>query len=270
MGLKISDLVIFSDVDGTLITHDGTMPERNIEAIKRFKDKGGKFAICTGRAPKAAKQVAMQAGANFPCVVSNGGAVYDYGEDKYLMHSYITDRVVEYTKEIMDTFKDLGVFVIKNEYYYVRRHTGESGYIEARGEKTFPKANIDDLPLPWDKVIFTVNQHNKNEILDKLIARRFPDVYFLFTSDYLMEMLPMESDKKNAIESILAQKNMTWENAVAIGDYFNDLNMIKAANIGATTAEAPDSIQKASDFIAGPCEKGSVADLIEYLEKEYK
>ena len=47
--MKIADILLVSDLDGTLIGKDHQIPERNLEAIKRFKEKGGKFCVATGR-----------------------------------------------------------------------------------------------------------------------------------------------------------------------------------------------------------------------------
>lgn len=42
-------LYLFSDVDGTLITDDGIIPDKNFEAIRRFTAEGGRFSLATGR-----------------------------------------------------------------------------------------------------------------------------------------------------------------------------------------------------------------------------
>ncbi|MCL2034037.1 MAG: HAD family hydrolase, partial [Oscillospiraceae bacterium] len=56
------------------------------------------------------------------------------------------------------------------------------------------------------------------------------------------------------------------ERIAAIGDYYNDLEMLEYAGVGATVEEALDEIKGACDFVAGKCEDGAVADFIEYLE----
>ena len=55
-----------------------------------------------------------------------------------------------------------------------------------------------------------------------------------------------------------------------VPDYYNDFEMIKNADIGAATADAPEEIRKSSDFVACKCEDGAVADFIDYLIKVFK
>ena len=47
--LIFKDIILFSDIDGTLCTYDKKIPEKNLAAIERFKALGGRFSVCTGR-----------------------------------------------------------------------------------------------------------------------------------------------------------------------------------------------------------------------------
>lgn len=44
-----------------------------------------------------------------------------------------------------------------------------------------------------------------------------------------------------------------------MGDYYNDLEMIKCADISAVPQDTPDDIKTYADFAAGSCENGAVA-----------
>ena len=52
-----------------------------------------------------------------------------------------------------------------------------------------------------------------------------------------------------------------------MGDYYNDLEMIKIADVSAVPEDAPEDFKAYADFIAGSCEDGAVADFIDYLTK---
>ena len=39
--------LICSDIDGTLVDQDGRIPEENLKAIKRLREEGVLFAICS-------------------------------------------------------------------------------------------------------------------------------------------------------------------------------------------------------------------------------
>ena len=49
MSNSISDYLVVSDIDGTLLQAGYGVPKSNLEAIDRFVARGGRFTVCTGR-----------------------------------------------------------------------------------------------------------------------------------------------------------------------------------------------------------------------------
>ena len=47
--MDLSGILLVSDLDGTLIGENFVVPQRNLDAIARFQQEGGSFAIATGR-----------------------------------------------------------------------------------------------------------------------------------------------------------------------------------------------------------------------------
>ena len=80
---KISDILIVSDIDGTLLREANGLSEENRAAIKRFTDKGGRFTVSTGRAIEAAKLVLDESVVNAPSIHINGGYFYDWQRELY-------------------------------------------------------------------------------------------------------------------------------------------------------------------------------------------
>jgi hydroxymethylpyrimidine pyrophosphatase-like HAD family hydrolase len=87
------------------------------------------------------------------------------------------------------------------------------------------------------------------------------------TTDTLVELLPENSNKGSAIRQLVELGYTKQECIAAIGDYYNDIEMIAYAGIGTATGEAPDDIKAMAKFVAGPSTGGAVADLVEYLER---
>ncbi len=73
----LSDYLLISDIDGTLVNTKKEIPPRNIEAIARFRALGGRFTIATGRSPISAARIARKVGVNCPLVTNNGAILYD-------------------------------------------------------------------------------------------------------------------------------------------------------------------------------------------------
>ena len=54
-----------------------------------------------------------------------------------------------------------------------------------------------------------------------------------------------------------------------IGDYYNDVEMLKVVDIPAVTLGAPDDLKQMAKYITCSCADGAVADFIDYLVKNF-
>ena len=60
------------------------------------------------------------------------------------------------------------------------------------------------------------------------------------------------------------------EHTAAIGDYFNDFDMLKTVGLPACCGQAPKEMHKIAKFEACHCNKGAVGDLLNYIMYTYK
>ena len=66
---NLSNILLISDIDGTLIDKDFKIPKRNIQAIERFKKAGGNTVVDAtmpgiGREPLMLKKISEESGLN--------------------------------------------------------------------------------------------------------------------------------------------------------------------------------------------------------------
>lgn len=266
MNRKYSDFMILSDVDGTLLTGNGKVPQRNIDAVERFTRNGGKFGIATGRSRELTQELLDQLPVNAPCVLYNGGAVYDYENDKYLMKLFLPEESKQFIKELLAFKPDLGVLVVSNSDYF-----SVTDEISFTNQKNYPAkaVDVDSLTDPWYKVLLLLRDNDYEQFIAYTAQRDFAGVRFVATNTHLVEMLPIDSSKGTALEYLIKEYGVDRENIAAIGDFYNDLEMIRHAGIGVTLCDAPEDIRAAADLVVGDCAGGAIADLIEYLEKTY-
>lgn len=75
---RFDSCYLFSDVDGTLMTSEYTIPQVNIDALRRFTREGGHFALATGRGvSRSTFDLLESLPVNAPCVLLNGALLYD-------------------------------------------------------------------------------------------------------------------------------------------------------------------------------------------------
>ena len=104
---KISDILLISDLDGTLFDEPYGAPcrvsEQNREAIRRFISKGGKFAIASGRPHYMAMRIMGDTAVNSLSVFANGSYLHnpeteetsceifvDISKDRWIQFSSVT------------------------------------------------------------------------------------------------------------------------------------------------------------------------------------
>ncbi len=263
--------LVVSDIDGTLNNKIRKLPRRNYDAIKKFTDLGGNFTLASGRLQSSLERNYNRITPNQPAVVLNGAGLYDYRQKKMLWRSTIgkkgQDFVRYIAKEFDDIFKSVDIGVYFDDYVYIVK----SGLL-AKGTMYFDKAkheyvkSIDDVPNEgWMKVIFWSNPiviHKLEEVIKTLDN---PDANFMTSSLWSLEMLQKDTHKGVGIMKLADMLSIEKSHVAAIGDYFNDWDMLKTVGLPACAGQAPSAIHKICKFEACHCNKGCVADLLEYI-----
>ena len=270
MAQTFENWLVVSDIDGTLKSKFRTLPKRNYDAIKEFTDKGGNFTLASGRMVSSLKRNYDRVPANQPAVIVNGAGVYDYKRKKMLWRSTIGPKGREFVKEISELFNthghsvDVGIFF--DDFVYIVK----KGLL-SRGQMFFDKSHyevtsIDDVPEEgWMKVIFWSNPLTINE-LEKYISRHEnPDANFMMSSIWSLEMLQKGTHKGMGVMWLADKLGVEKSHVAAIGDYYNDWDMLKTVGLPACAGQAPKPIHKICKFEACHCNHGCVGDLLEYI-----
>jgi len=275
LGKKLSDFVVMSDIDGTVWDRHEGLPKRNVDALKRFTVAGGRFAVATGRSVNVARPVVEALPVNFPCVIYNGGGIYDYGREAYLDKTLLPQNIQDHIVKIRQVFPDCGVILVGDNGYadidgFVQSRQG--WWLELYPSTPVRTVEFSEFAVPALKA-FLVLPSEQSKQLDRYLhehAADFQGVRFVFSDTSMYEMLPEGSSKGSAIEKLTILAGIKRENIVAIGDYYNDLEMLKFAGLSAAPADAPEDIKAAVDLIVCNCAEGALADLVEHLEELYE
>jgi Cof subfamily protein (haloacid dehalogenase superfamily) len=267
--LKISDFLIMSDVDGTLLPFGAhSVPERNLAALRRFTNNGGRFGIATGRAKSSTEPFVKSLPVNAPCVVYNGGGLYDFEKQEFLMQIHLPEKIKEDIARLKDALPFVPlVIVCRDDYLHVNPETTPEIF-SIDHKRQFTKVTLDEIAAePWHKAVFLVSADDSRAFDEYMAEQRYEGTRLVRTTNTLVELLPENSNKGAAIKRLVELGYVRQERVAAIGDYYNDTEMIAYAGIGAAVGEAPDDIKAIAEFVAGPCAGGAVADLVEYLEQ---
>ncbi|SDM90682.1 Cof-type HAD-IIB family hydrolase [Acetanaerobacterium elongatum] len=268
MAKRIEDFLVVSDMDGTLLDEEHKVLQRNSEAISRFKAKGGHFTIATGRSVMSAKPYVEMLKLDIPVIVSNGSMVYDYIDNKILFDAFLSLEAEQYVYHLLDQFPDVGcesfvgieTYVLQNNPYIVEHTVIEN--IE------FSYATERNAPHNWSKAIFA-DDPEKIERLEAYVYKNgFPDsAVFVKSSPKYFEILPKGVNKGTGLIHLAELMNIRMENTAAIGDFYNDAEMVEVAGIGTFAGNAPEDLKKRADLVVCDYRQGAVAELLEHIER---
>lgn len=266
--MDIRNVIILSDMDGTLLNSKKQISDTDRETIERFTAMGGKFTVATGRTLQSFEQYRSMIDLPMPVVMYNGGGIYDYANEKMLYSRFLPCNAREIAAELLRLMPELGGEVLTSDGTYVFSNTDYMQYHTRICGITPEFADIDDIPdNGWFKVLFTIAPEEIPNL--ELLVRHLgydKEMDFVKSSDIFLEMLPKGSSKGSALNEYRRLEGMEDMTFVAIGDFNNDIEMLKAADIGACPANAEEEVKKSSDIILEHTnDEGAVAELIEYI-----
>lgn len=263
---RFAGCLLASDIDGTLVS-DGRIPERNLAAIRRFTDEGGLFTLATGRSIESARRYAEAAGVNCSAIVFNGAIGYDFMEEKTLWRESLPASAKALIPPILARFPDIGVEVHSGRRLFVLNHTPDVDRHVAYERIPVIDADFDAvMDEDWTKVLFAMGQNDRLAQLHAYCEQlSVTGCYFLKTADCYYELTCDGVSKGAALTRLGALMGVPPARTFAIGDYYNDMELVEAAGVGCFVETAPAELLELADYVACSCEKGAVADFIDEL-----
>lgn len=235
----------------------GKISPANLEAIFDFQRRGGLFTLATGRMPHHINSLPLSP--NAPVICINGTVIFDYKKGE-LLREFPLDT---YYGDVIDYFdKFHGKKILNYEAYrmddYDLVQEGSVGDIKDRYEKS-----------KVYKLLFRFSE--SEDAYEAMIqAQRLFGDRFLFNRSWPLglEMHSIGSGKGRALKLLKDELCQGVHTAVAIGDYENDICMLKSADISYATKNAPDHVKAEAQHIAPSHDKDSVCYIIERLKEQ--
>ena len=266
MGI-FSGILLVSDVDGTLLTYDGKIPARNVEMIEYFIREGGLFTVATGRGVVSARRYLERIVHNCAPIVFNGSAIYDDQAERFLWQQPLPESAREVVAYIVDNHPNMGIQIYSEMDMFVLRDSEINQYMVTYEHIPYTMERLEDIrDRHWNKVLCLSEVEEVEQLIESLKRFDLPDTYFVRTQERYYEILAVGADKGNALRHLAELNGIGIDQTYAIGDYYNDVQLVDAAGYSAYTAGAPEELKAGADYIAAPCEAGAVADFIAHIQ----
>lgn len=264
---KFDGILFCTDLDGTLYKNDKTVSKENLEAIEYFKSEGGLFTFITGRVPKTSAKICEIIKPNAPYGCINGGGIYDAERDEYLWAATLND-VTELINSVWFELPEIGIQVnTKNEVYFIKDNSAMVYFRAVTGLPNISK-KFEDIKEPILKIVFADEKEENILRLEKLLKNHPEGKNFDFirSERRLYEILPKGASKGNLLLRLADLLGIDKNRTIAVGDYNNDISMIKCAGIGFAVSNARDSVKEVADRITVSNEENAIAAIVKEID----
>ena len=260
----ITKVVLVTDLDGTLLTSEKKITEADFQAIRRFRDLGGRFTVATGRTVQTFEQYRAMLDINMPVIMYNGAGIYDYEKKRFMYTRPLPNDAKSYAEDVLGSMEGLGGEVLKTDGTYVFRNT-DYQKLHVKLCNIVPNyCELSEIPDgDWLKVLFAMAPEDVPYL--EMLARNkhYSGVGFVRTADILYEMLPEGVSKGAALAKYRELEGMEDCTFVAVGDFDNDIEMLTEADLGACPSNAEDSVKSKADLVLDNSnDTGAIEELI--------
>ncbi len=262
---KFDGIYFFTDMDGTMITADFTIPERNVEAIKYFIQNGGHFAFATGRGRHVSTMGIMdKLGINFPCIMLNGSLLFD-PETKQPVDIQFLDyeQSMALLKTLYEKYSDEYVITAWLKDRAVHFGINNPAY------RNIEYAKPEDIDESIVKIVFGHPDGIKGDDAGFVRGCVGDKFYVTNANEKFLEIMPKGMSKGLRLEWVIEKYSLERKNVIAMGDYFNDLEMLSLSGIRTfCPSNAHETIKKVCERTLCHVNDGAIANAIEILDGE--
>jgi 5-amino-6-(5-phospho-D-ribitylamino)uracil phosphatase len=250
------------DIDGTVVDHDGALPEAIRKAVGMVVDADVPVVLATGRSWHGTRPIFDELGLPpGPSVASNGAVVVSY-PPQHIRKAVTFDprevikRVVQFAPGTLIAVEEIGRGYRLNDHFPGGDLTGEM-IIES----------IEQLSArPVTRII--LRDPNRSDEDFTRLARHLGlqgVTYFVGWSAWL-DIAPLGVNKASALQDVADDFNVDPADVLAFGDGRNDIEMLRWAGRGVAIGDAPDEVQQAADVVADTFgDGGPVAELLHWF-----
>jgi Cof subfamily protein (haloacid dehalogenase superfamily) len=273
------------DLDGTLLDSRGELTPRNRASIDAARERGVSVALVTGRRFRDARPLALELGLDVP-VIAHNGALTKHAHTletvcAVLMPVETAHAVVRVGRAhaadalVSDDHLGAGILVydqlspgntaLARYIAWSRRVVGEDA-AEAIRRVPSLEEYLDHDPL---HIAFSGGCAEMERLADVMRRELGETVRLLLTlypkMDFaLLDVLHPSASKGAGLAAVAAEQGLTREEVMAVGDNFNDLEMLEWAGTGVLMGNADPALSERGDFYnTGTNDEDGVAAAIE-------
>lgn len=270
--------LIVVDVDGTLLDPSSRVTARTKHAIRAAVASGCVVTLATGRRFAAARPVAEGLGLDLPIILHNGALVKDSVTGDILYHEPLPAGAAEEAVEAAVAYRVQPIV-------YENAGTGQgllAGPSEFDGPYAGPylaRAGSLLRRLPYHQLVppeppTQMAVYDRAEPVGRVEAALRHSGVRAITSitssgGSFFELISASCSKATGIAHFARMQGIPLSDVMAIGDNFNDVEMLRDVGLGVAMGNAPEAVRRHARAITGTNAEDGVAQAIERYVLSY-
>lgn len=259
---------IMCDVDGTLLNSEGIVSSLTVEAIKKARNKGILFGLCTGRDVHSVKTLLKIWGIDglVDAIVGTGGSeICDYQlnveKSSYPLDGKLIKDIMHHYEgmDLNFAIPDQGILYSPKDDEYIRKLAKDD-------RVAYQVVDFDEfLSKPRAKLIIICKPEYMDTVIEKSKSFSNPDykAASLKTAVILYEYMDSRVSKTNGLQEVMKLHGFSMENLCSFGDADNDYDMTLNAGIGVVMKNGSDKTKSVADYICDDNDHDGIGKFIE-------
>lgn len=252
------------DIDDTLLTDDLVVTPGTKAALEQAIRQGVIVTLATGRMFPSAQNIAKQLELNVPIITYQGGLIKNLLDEAVLYHrpvpTDIANRLIDIAEE-----RGLHLQLYHNDHLIVNtdndhiRAYSELSKVPYVIESDFRRVAI----LGSTKMLIIDEPETLDRLADELRTVFGSSLHITKSKPHYLEFLHPEATKGHALSYLAKHYRIPQEQTMAIGDSWNDHEMIQVAGLGVAMGNAVASLKQIADYITRSNNEEGVREVIE-------
>ena len=252
------------DLDGTARSRRLGITPGVRDAIEGARARGVRVCVATGRMWRSAAPWLRTLGVDPPAILYNGGQVLDFATGHTLYERRLLPAAARTVLALIRRDPEVQPHLYLNDRVLVERpHPLTEAYTADDGLVAEIVPSFDPLLADDPHKLLVIGAPERIEALQAAVRSAALPVHAVRSEPVYLEILPPDVSKGEALRAMLDVLGLVPAETVAIGDNWNDLEMIEAAGLGVAMGHAPAEVRARADYVCGTADEEGVREVLE-------
>jgi len=256
--------LIAIDIDDTLLTDDLIVTDGTRAALAAAAEQGVFVTLATGRMFPSAKKIAAQIELNVPIITYQGSLIKTLFDEQVLYERSVpTDAARELYQFCQEHKLHLQLYI--DDVLYVEEDNDKARGYSALSKIPFVvEPNFDELlKRPSTKMLIIDEPDYLDQVAEQLKGLIGETVHITKSKPHYLEFTHKEGTKGHAISFMAEHIGCSLDEVIAIGDSWNDHEMIEVAGLGVAMGNALPKLKEIADYVTASNNDEGVRQVIE-------